>query len=80
VACIHDEADALLPQSEEGEAQDEVGGLGEAVVGQEVLVGALREEQPSRGGRGGLQNRCIDIEAELLVLWLVVDKASGILS
>jgi hypothetical protein len=70
----------LLPQSEEGEPQDEVGGLGETVVCQEVLVGALREEQPSRGGRVGLQNRCIDVEAELLVLWLVVDKASGILS
>ena len=38
VAVFHDEADALLPPSEEGEAHDEVGGLDEAVVGQEVLV------------------------------------------
>ena len=44
VSLHHNQADALLPQSEEGKAHDEVGGLDEAVIGQEVLVGALREE------------------------------------
>jgi hypothetical protein len=46
---IHDEADALLSLSEEGEPHTEVSGLSKAVKSQEVLVGALREEQrPTR--------------------------------
>ena len=48
-AIIHDEADALLSLSEEGEPHHEVSRLSEAVKSQEVLVGALREEQrPTR--------------------------------
>ena len=74
MASNHDEADALHSLSEEGELHHEVGSLREAVISQEVLVGAFREEQrPTR--MGGLVNGCFDIEAERLVLSLVVDIA-----
>jgi hypothetical protein len=44
VVFFHEEADALLPQGEEGEAHEEVYGLDEAFIGKEVIFGALREE------------------------------------
>jgi hypothetical protein len=75
VAFLHDEADALLPQSEEGETHQEVDGLDEAFVSQEVLVGAGGEEDLVGVAKFGLQNGCGHIEAELLILGLVIDKA-----
>ena len=69
----------MLPQSEEGEAHDEVGGLDEAVIGQEVLVGALREED--RGvTEFSLHDRGVHIVAEYLILKLIVDIACGVFS
>ena len=74
VTSIHDEADALHSLSEEGELHHEVGSLREAVKSQEVLVGAGGEEQrPSR--LGSLLDGGFDIEADRLVLSLVVDIA-----
>ena len=75
VAFLHDEADALLPQSEEGELHQEIDGLDEAVESQEVLVGAGGEEDLVGVAKCGLQNGCGYIEAELLILGLVIDKA-----
>ena len=65
----------MLPQSEEGEAHQEVDGLDEAFVGQEVLVGAGGEEDLVGVTKCGLQNLSIHIDAELLILGLVIDKA-----
>ena len=73
---FHDEADALLPQGEEGEANGEVDSLGEAFVGQEVLVGAGGEEG-LLVAEFGLQNPSSDIFTELLILRLVIDIARG---
>ena len=74
VASIHDEADALHSLSEEGELHHEVGSLREAFISQEVLVRAFREEQrPTR--LGSLLKGGFDIEAERLVLSIVVDIA-----
>jgi hypothetical protein len=56
LSFFHNQANALLPQSEEGEAHDEVDGLYEAVVGQEILVRALREEYLNRVTISSLQN------------------------
>ena len=79
MASIHDEADALHSLSEEGEPHQEVRRLSEAVKSQEVLVGALREEQrPTR--ICGLLNGSFDIEAERLVLSLVIDIAIFVIS
>ena len=51
MASIHDEADALHSLSEEGEPHNEVAGLFEAAISQEVLVRKVREEQrPTRLG------------------------------
>ena len=44
MALLHEEANALLSQSEEGETHDEVDCLDEAIIGKEVIFGALREE------------------------------------
>ena len=79
MAIIHDEADALLSLSEEGEPHTEVSRLSKAVKSQEVLVGAFREEQrPTR--ICGLLNGTFDIEAERLVLSLVIDIAIFVIS
>ena len=79
VAFLHDEADALLPQSEEGETHQEVDGLDEAVESQEVLVGAGGEEDLVGVAKYGLQNGCGHIDAELLKLGLVIDIACFVL-
>lgn len=79
VAFLHDEADGLLPQSEEGELHDEVNGLDEAVVSQEVLVRAGGEEDVVGVAKLDLQNGCVHITAELLILGLVIDIACGVL-
>ena len=69
----------MLPQSEEGKAHDIVGGLDEAVIGQEALVGALREED--RGvTEFGLHDRGVHIVAECLIHGLIVDIACGVFS
>ena len=69
----------MLPQSEEGEAHDENGGLDEAVIGQEVLVGALREED--RGvTEFGLNDRGVHIVAEYLIHGLIEDIPCSVFS
>ena len=68
----------MLPSSEEGEAQGELGGLGEAVVVKEVLFVAGWEVQLGRAAVGGLQHHGIHIEAGCLVLGLLVDIACGV--
>jgi hypothetical protein len=54
VVLFHEEVDALLSQSEEGESHDEVGCLDKAVVGEKVLVRALRKKKPPKFARSGL--------------------------
>ena len=76
-AVSHYYSDVLLPKNKEEEAYDKSSGLGNAFVTQEVLVRALREEKPPRVARGGLKNHCIDIQAELLILTFIIDKAWG---
>ena len=70
----------MLPQSEEGKAHDEVGRLDEAVIGQEVLVGALREEDLQRVTEFGLNDLGVHIVAEYLIHGLIVDIACGVFS
>ena len=56
MACFHHEANALLSLSEKGEAQNKVSGLHEAVIYENVLVGAFRKENLTRFTMNGILN------------------------
>ena len=71
---FHEEADALLPQSEEGEAHEKVDAFGETFIGKQVISGAPREEYLAPC-IVSLLNGSANIEAERLILRIRVDKA-----
>jgi hypothetical protein len=77
MVIFHEEANGLLPQSEEGEAHEKVDSLGEAFIGKEVISGAPREEYLELL-IVCLLDQSVYIQAERLILRLRVDKAFGI--